>query len=290
MKTTIRLSTTLTAIIILTSCCAEYHSDDVYLTAPADSYSTLRMEGWDCFENGDFPHAIDAFREALERDAAKPESHLGLGWSYARNRQLNLAETSLGSALIFASFDTAQADVIITEAYAGLAVVAAAAQNYESVVVRTDSVLSRDPDFVFTHDSQFTDYELRLLNGEANFRLGRITEAYLQALALGATFSEVAADTSSGTAAPDEETAVTGACRVTIANADHALIHVSSVRDTVLGIYYDILDVHEGTAVLVVEGNPPLAKGQTVEVVYTYVYDYGAFINNLISTLIALKV
>ena len=210
------------------------------------------------------------------------ENLMEQGWSSFEAGNFSHAVTSFDAALA--------SDAAKPEAHLGLGVVALAQQSYADAVVYSDSVLSRDPAYVFSHDATFSSDDLRVLYAEASFYLGKITEAFITVEALGATVENVTSIAGYGTALADPDAALTGVNTVEVSIGTHALISASSVVDTVLNVSYDVIDVAEGTLYLTVEGNPPLSEGTIVNVHYTYVMDFPLFIKNLLSQIVALKV
>ncbi len=227
---------TLTAVIILLAAgCNKIVVDNDWLSDPPETYDTLVEEGWEFFEGGNIDLAIDAFASAVERDATRPASYLGLGWSYARNQELELAVSNFEDAVTFAENDTASGQQIAMEALAGLAAVTIAAQEYEDAVSYSTQVIEEDVTFAFSHDTSFTIYDLKLLRAEAYFYLGRITEAYTQALNLGISFDAERTRTVSGAGIVDAQTPLTGKCQVVLADVTEGEFTGTGLNDLSTG-------------------------------------------------------
>lgn len=278
-------------IILLAQGCTKKVAVADWLFDPPETYDTLVEEGWDLFEGGNIDVAIDAFALAVERDASRPASYLGLGWSYARIQNLELAVINFQGAVTFAENNATSGQQIAMEAIAGLAAVAIAAQEYEEAIYYSTRVIDEDSAFIFSHDVSFTIDDILLLRAEAYFYLDLITDAYRQVQAVdGNRIQNVIADTTMCAAMTNSETALTGIAEVILPDAARSLIDVSSVQDTAAGVIYSVVEVITGTPTLVVEGSPPLEQDQQVEVIYEYVEDYGKFINDLLAKLNDLRI
>ena len=282
----------ITAVFILLAAgCTKKVAVEDYLFESPETYDSLVEEGWALFEGGNIIFAINTFGVAVERDASRPASYLGLGWSYARIQNLEISVIAFQAAVTFAENDATSGQQIGVEAIAGLAAVAIAAQEYEDAVYYSTLVIDEDPAFVFSHDVSFTISDILLLRAESYFYLDLITDAYLQIQAMdGNLIQDVITDTTLCAAMVNSETALNGIAEVILPDAARALINVSSVQDTSAGVIYGLVEVITGTPTLIVEGSPPLEQGQQVEVIYEYVEDYGKFINDLLAKLNDLKI
>lgn len=283
----------ITAVFILLAAgCTKKVAVEDYLFDSPETYDSLVEEGWALFEGGNIVSAINnAFALAVERDASRPAGYLGLGWSYARIQNLEIAVITFQAAVTFAENNASSGQQIAVEATAGLAAVAIAAQEYEDAVYYSTLVIDEDPAFVFSHDVSFTISDILLLRAESYFYLDLITDAYLQVQAMDENLiQDVISDTTLCAAIVNSETALNGIAEVILPDAARALINVSSVQDTSAGVIYGLVEVITGTPTLIVEGSPPLEQGQQVEVIYEYVEDYGKFINDLLAKLNDLKI
>ena len=141
--------------------------------------TSLTLEGWSEFENGNWTIALDNFEKATDADADFIEAYCGLGWSWIKLRGLESAVEYLAKAVDLES--------ISLDAYAGLAIALRDVEpaDYEGAITAADTVLSQDTAYVFLHDLSFDWRDLRLILAQSQFAVGAYEEAYRQVLALG---------------------------------------------------------------------------------------------------------
>lgn len=157
------------------------------------SAENLTFEGWELYrtatQSGDFTAAEALFGNALSLDPGFSEAHNGLGWINLQRagqeedpdeqeRLLTNAQTNFQRAT--------NADLQNADAWAGLAGVELALDNYDSAINAANQALQINPRYFSTHDNvDFRDLHLLL------------AESYL---ATGAIFSEDTNDLSNALA------------------------------------------------------------------------------------------
>ncbi len=145
------------------------------------SVKTLTFEGWEVYRNasisGDFTQAEALFGNALSLDPGYSEAHNGLGWinlqragqeqdSEEQARLLLNAETNFQRAT--------NADLENADAWAGLAGVELALNNYESAINAANQTIQIDPWYFSTHDN--VDYrDLHLVLAESYLATGVVS-------------------------------------------------------------------------------------------------------------------
>jgi tetratricopeptide (TPR) repeat protein len=149
----------------------------------------LTFEGWKTYraatQSGDFTAAEVFFGNALSKDPGSSEAHNGLGWinlqragqeqdTQEQERLLLNAQTNFQRAT--------NSDLENADAWAGLAGVELALDNYDSAINAANQALQINPRYFSTHDNiDFKD--LHLLLAESYLAAGKITSDDINDLA-----------------------------------------------------------------------------------------------------------
>ena len=145
------------------------------------SSETLTFEGWEVYreatQSGDFTAAEALFGNALSLDPGFSEAHNGLGWinlqragqeqdTQEQERLLLIAQTNFQRAT--------NADLENSDAWAGLAGVELALDDYDSAITAANQALQISPRYFSTHDNvDFRD--LHLLLAESYLATGAVS-------------------------------------------------------------------------------------------------------------------
>lgn len=80
---------------------AKYNGLTSQLALPKADAANLKIEGVNYYQSGDYDLAMEAFKEALEANAADPGIHFNLACTYSNTYQLSLAIYHLELALSY---------------------------------------------------------------------------------------------------------------------------------------------------------------------------------------------
>jgi tetratricopeptide (TPR) repeat protein len=109
----------------------------------------LIRQGWAKFDAGDFSGASADFNAANGLSADTSEAYLGLGWAELMQGKAGLAEDAFEAFLAKVSGSN--------DARAGLALAYDAQYKFEETIDKAEELLSSDPTWTFSHDSE-TNY------------------------------------------------------------------------------------------------------------------------------------
>ena len=140
-------------------------------TEPEPTAAELTAAGWLRFEAGDYRVALSRFEEAARKRAGYGEAHNGIGWCCI---WLDSLDAALGG------FDTAISNGVMTgDPRAGKSVVYRdrAPLDLVAAIDWADSALTINPAYVFTHDTSFDWYDLRLIRAHSYFELALYHQA-----------------------------------------------------------------------------------------------------------------
>ncbi len=118
----------------------------------------LIEQGWAKFGAGDNTGASGDFNAALGLDpqANDYEAYFGLGWAELRLSHAGIAEDAFETYL-----DSASSDPI--DAKAGLALAYDAQKKFEEAIDNAEELLSSDPNWTFSHDSETNYLDIALV-------------------------------------------------------------------------------------------------------------------------------
>jgi len=172
----IRILVLISAVISLAANCGSSDSP----SAPTIDVSENVTRGWSLFEQSppDYNGAISEFSQAIQQDPENVEAYTGRGWAYS-----GLAFGSGDANYILAqnNFNEAiERSNSAFDALAGLAFVELVLNEYSSAIENALSVIQGDPTYVFTHDTDISITDIKLILGQAYFFLGD----YLQVITI----------------------------------------------------------------------------------------------------------
>ena len=145
----------------LVSSCGD---DDVAMTA-----ADYNNAAWSSYAGGDYTDARSDFETALDLDPDMHEARLGIAWCDAHDAEYD--EAMVGFDTVITSGDFA------TDAFAGRAAAAHAADLDSLAIASADSALARDADYEFSRKEEYNWRDLRLILAQACFALGLYAEA-----------------------------------------------------------------------------------------------------------------
>jgi tetratricopeptide (TPR) repeat protein len=145
----------------------------------SDRDQQISSEAWLAYRAGSYAQADSTFQEALSVNPTLSDALNGRGWANfslagregdtnRRTGYLNTARTNFSGA--------AASDPKNTDAWAGLAGVELASDNYQKAVDAAQQVLNLDPNFFSPHDN-FNIREVRIILATAYFFLGKYSVA-----------------------------------------------------------------------------------------------------------------
>jgi len=271
--------------------------DSFFTDSTPDAYNSLLSQGWKKFEIRDYETAVELFQDAAERDAVKPEPYLGLGWSYARLMALEKSKSNFTKTSAFAFFDSLMMDTFLEETYAGLASVYFASQDYETAIIYADSLINRNNNFMMRHDTTINIGNIKLQKLYCNFYLNHISEVYTELIDMGYEFNSTTNETKYAQITSINElngfhdaNLISGDCESGDVITDISLIMMSSIHPCDYpNLDYSISSVSYGEHTFSMFGNPILSIGSTVTLSCITTENYGEFINEILSFLMALE-
>ena len=145
------------------------------------SAETLTFEGWEVYraavQSGDFTAAEALFGNALSLDPGFAEAHNGLGWINLQRAGQDQDREEQERLLLNAQTNFQRAtntELDNADAWAGLAGVELALDNYDSAIIAANQALQINPRYFSTHDNiDFRD--LHLLLAESYLATGIIS-------------------------------------------------------------------------------------------------------------------
>ncbi len=291
----------LAAMLFIWGC--EHSSDDIPTGVPT-SVESLIESGWENFSNGNYTGAIDDFLEASSRDAQAIEAYLGMGWSYLRDGQYNIAKSKIDGvwSLISLGIITTPEDIDLysAQSYACLAGVYSGLYgldpetiptNCALVVENVDSVLAIDPDFEFVHDPEVNAQSLKVTKADAQFAMSDFAGAFYTisevdtALMKDTTIVEYIEDVSVLVQTLFDSTTAMGYARLTVPDAQ--FIDVVKVTDDQLLnssgnlVEYSVAGFVYGGNQVTFYGTPVPQAGDYFLVTYYNAVDFIEFTNAL---------
>ncbi len=145
------------------------------------SYEDLVRQGWEAFQNGNYPEASGKFLEAKELNINRAESFTGLGWSYFKMDSLANAVKEFS---ICASQNDPTADL-----HAGWAFVLNAQKDYSNSNLRATEALALDSLWRFDYGLFLDQGDLFLLRAENYYLLGLFYQSLVEVQRINATFT-----------------------------------------------------------------------------------------------------
>ncbi len=142
-------------------------------TAPSlRDAETLTREGWAAFETGEFARAAAKFDSAQKANPDFAEAYNGAGWAYAR-----LGEFQRGGENFDMAINLAPDKV---EPRAGAALTDHALGRFQDAIEHALFVLSKEPDFVFSHDASIDALDIRITLALSYFAVADFVDAAAQ--------------------------------------------------------------------------------------------------------------
>jgi tetratricopeptide (TPR) repeat protein len=140
-------------------------------TAPEPTAAELTAAGWLRFETGDYRSALSRFEQATRTSAGYGEAYNGIGWCCIWLDSLDAALDGFDQAI--------SNSVAAGDPRAGKSVVYRdrVPLDLEAAIDWADSALAIDPGYVFTHDTTFDWYDLRLIRAHSYFELALYDQA-----------------------------------------------------------------------------------------------------------------
>ena len=141
-------------------------------TEPVDP-SQLLSEAWTSFESGSYSDAVDLFTDAMNAGANTAECYCGIGWSNLYLENYSEAETEFTSSIA--------ANDEYYDSYAGLGFASISIGNFSEALTAISSAFEfGGEDYIFSHDSTVSWWDLRLINAQAYFHTGEYLNCYAQ--------------------------------------------------------------------------------------------------------------
>ena len=145
----------------------------------SDRDQQISSEAWLAYRTGDYAKADSTFQEALSVNPSLSDALNGRGWANfslagreadtnRRTGELNTAHENFSRAVT--------AEPKNADAWAGLAGVELASDNYQKAVDAAQQVIRLDPNFFSSHDN-FNIREVRVILATAYFFLGKFSPA-----------------------------------------------------------------------------------------------------------------
>ncbi|MSS72258.1 MAG: tetratricopeptide repeat protein [Candidatus Latescibacteria bacterium] len=145
----------------------------------SDRDQQIASEAWLAYRAGNYAQADSTFKEALSVNPTLSDALNGRGWANfslsgregdanRRAEYLNAARENFSRA--------AAAEPKNADAWAGLAGVELASDNYQKAVSAAEQVLTLDPNYFSSHDN-FNIREIRMILATAYFFLGKFSTA-----------------------------------------------------------------------------------------------------------------
>jgi tetratricopeptide (TPR) repeat protein len=158
-------------------------------SGPAESASSLTVEGWALFESGDYEGAVAKFTAAIALDDSYASAHSGIGWAYANLDSLSLSLRSFGRAIAEGGYGA-----VLTDSYAGSAPVYrdldTRPAHFDSAAVYASNALSLERRYVFEHDAGFDWHDLHLIMAQSYFALNDYLSANARVDSLGGSVQD----------------------------------------------------------------------------------------------------
>ncbi len=145
------------------------------------SLEELILEGWTAFEQGDYSTAATKFTDAVNKDQTSMESFLGLGWSLFKLDNISRAHNEFTAG---SSKENPTADL-----FAGWAFVLNALKRYADSNQRSESAISQDPAWQFSHGLSLDINDLRIVRAENYFLLGEFANSLVEVRILNSNFN-----------------------------------------------------------------------------------------------------
>lgn len=277
-------------LLIVTACSNE--KKPKYLSEPAPNVSNLLDSGWQKYSNGDFSGAYDDFSQASQRDASVPKVYLGMGFASFQMGNLDRAESNFSKTISFAIFDSANADMLINSANAGLSMTYLAKKEYTNSIDAATLVINNDPQFKFQFDNAITVDDIYLTRALSSFHVLDFEQAYYDVIAVNpdADFSSVVGDstTSNATISSNTRNLTSGTAQFTLSKQ-----HIVTVKSVQMVINtnrtYKVVNFEQGGATATIFGNPLPTASQALEVSYVNAPDYGKFLDTLMNEIVHLR-
>lgn len=176
MKRLTTIGMTCAALLLLQGCGGGTGTGGTFGSA-----ETLTFEGWEVYRSatvsGDFTAAEALFGNALSLDPGFAEAHNGLGWINLQRSGQEQDREEQERLLLNAqtNFQRAtNADLQNPDAWAGLAGVELALNNFDSAINAANQALQINPRYFSTHDN--VDYrDLHLLLAESYLATGTVS-------------------------------------------------------------------------------------------------------------------
>lgn len=135
---------------------------------------------WTSFSDGLYQDAIDLFNELIDDEVFLAEAYSGLGWSAARNGQLQTAINSYENGLMNEPSVDLEDDI-----YAGWSFAKEALGEYADALTGTAEVSNN---WQFDHDNQLSHNDIVLLRAICYYALGDFANSLLEVQILDPDF------------------------------------------------------------------------------------------------------
>lgn len=132
----------------------------------------LIAEGWAAYESQQYELAAVKFDSAKLAEPPVAEAFHGAGWSYGKLAEFEQSSSDFDRAL--------DLDPNLPEARAGAALAYHAANRFEDAITQANTVLEQTPDFVFSHDSTVTAFDIRVVLMLSYYSTGDFVNAAMQ--------------------------------------------------------------------------------------------------------------
>lgn len=273
-------------LLLLAGCATE--SEDIP-TGPAITVDRLISDGWTAYAQGEYDQALTNFSDAANAEANNLEAYLGMGYTFAQQREFSRAIQNLGNVIALGA--VLVADEFITpeyyttlkvEASAGKAATYLGDRAYDDAVAWADSVIEEDPEFAHRWIDDFGILEVKRIQAEAYYGAEEYAECMFVVDELTGSFisgsTQIVNTTETIAVTILADTPASGVAELHLSTPN--LIYPSSVTDAG-GVSCEVVSYETGGSTITFRANPVPVFGDQYDVQYLYATDFGEFLIEL---------